>query len=171
MAKEKEFPSTRKLEFMPVPGSESKKDLGLYHKDLVELGAKEGDWVGVRHGEKEITNSVRVVEKENDWKDRLVWISIDDAKSLELENDISDLSPSNPKEGLEVTVWKHTFPRDKKIYFAIFSTIIAILTTIFTFIVQAKIYPAYEITLGATVLGLTLTTIVSTAAVAIALKQ
>jgi hypothetical protein len=140
----------------PVPGNQP--GLGIYDKDLKRLGAKEGNWVGVKYNGKTTSAMVRIVHQTAGWPDHLAWVYKTQQEELGLST-ISGNDPTHPPQNVELVVWKHMFTRSKQLLPAVGVFALLTVTAILTAFVQGGIFPEYKIAFGITALILTIVSI------------
>jgi hypothetical protein len=141
------------VELTPIPGD--KPEVGIFKSDLTRLGAKKGDWIGVKYNRKSISAEVREVDKSPNFHDHLIWINKAQRDKLELP-DISENDPLNPPKNIELTVWKHTLPRNPLLYLAVATFLILAMLSVMQTFVQAGIFPQYKTQFGLGLLALSI---------------
>jgi hypothetical protein len=118
----------KKIPVTPVPWP--RPVLGIDKNNLDRIGAKEGDWVGVKYKGKKINIKIRERPKNVHWPDDLVWIGKNERDLLQLP-DISKNTPDNPPpKETKLHIWKHFWPRGSDLFRIVFATITLVLTTI-----------------------------------------
>jgi len=122
----------KEIELIPVPGT--KTEVGVYEDDLNKIAAKEGDWVGVKYGGKRTSVKVKRVEKRPGWQDNIIWIHRTQRTKLGLPDIVESSTPTNPPANIKVIVWKHSFPREPRVYLAFSTFILGVFTACLSFV-------------------------------------
>jgi hypothetical protein len=117
-----------KIPVTPVPWP--RPVLGIYKNNLNRIGAKDGDWVGVKYKEKKINIKVRERSQKKGWPDDLVWIGKNERDLLKMP-DISNCTPTTPPPpDIKLHIWVHFWPRGQDLFRIVFATITLVLTTV-----------------------------------------
>jgi hypothetical protein len=147
---------------------------GVLKDDLVQLGAKAGDWLGATYGNKTVKAQVREVDKNPSWPDNphLIWIEASAAKTFGLYNEINGNLPTNPpQEKYALAVRRYWFTQSKTLLPAVITFILATVYAFLSAFVQGGIFPEYKMAFGVGILVLAIISALASAITVYTQKQ